>query len=158
MKTNNFNLKMSAPVRGAKRATGVNVAISCLLVFCGLALSACATSQTARDEIIAQRAQARWDAMLAGDFEKAYAYFSPGYRTTTSVTDLEISFRARRVQYTSARYTAHSCEEAVCTVKMAVGYKVVRPVAGLQEWEGTSLIEERWVNSAGSWWYLPEEG
>jgi hypothetical protein len=130
---------------------------SSILALCLLALSACATSPAARDKLIAQRAQARWDALLARDYETAYSYLSPGYRSTTSVTDFEISVRARRVQYISAEYRSHGCEEAVCTVQMMVGYRVVRPVVGLPEWKSTSLVEERWINSDGGWWFLPEK-
>lgn len=119
-------------------------------------LAGCATSQTARDRALQERAQARWDALLAGDFDQAYAFLSPGYRSGISVTDFEIIFRTRKVQYTSAEYREHSCDEAVCTVKVFVGYKIHRPLTGMTEWTSTSLLEERWINSNGNWWYLPE--
>ena len=128
-----------------------------ILALCLLVLSACATSTVSRDELIQERAQARWDALLARDYQTAYSYLSPGYRSTTSATDFEIGVRARRVQYTSAEYKSHSCEEAVCTVRMVVGYRVVRPVQGLPEWKSTSPVEERWINSDGGWWFLPEK-
>jgi len=120
-------------------------------------LAACASSPATRDKVIQERAQARWDALLARDYATAYQYLSPGYRSTTSVTDFEIDVRARRVQYLSAEYKAHICEEAVCTVQMSVGYKVLRPVAGLPEWKSASLVEERWIMSDGQWWFLPEK-
>jgi len=128
-----------------------------ILALCLLVLSACATSPASRDKLIQERAQGRWDALLATDYATAYSYLSPGYRSTTPVTDYEIGVRARRVQYTSAEYKSHSCEEAVCTVRMEVGYRVVRPVQGLPEWKSTSLVEERWINSDGGWWFLPEK-
>jgi hypothetical protein len=129
-----------------------------LLPLCLLALAGCATSSptAARDALIQQRAQARWDAILARDYATAYSYMSPGYRSATSITDFEIGIRSRRVQYLSAEYNSHDCQEAVCTVKMMVGYKVVRPVAGLPEWKSGSLLEERWINSDGGWWFVPE--
>jgi len=122
-----------------------------------LALSACATSPAARDKDIQERAEARWEALLARDYATSYAYLSPGYRSTTSVTDFEIGVRARRVQYISAEYKAHSCDETVCMVQMLVGYRVVRPVAGVPEWKSTSLLEERWIYTNGEWWFLPEK-
>ena len=128
-----------------------------ILALCLPLLAACASTPAARDKLIEQRAQARWDALLARDYETAYSYLSPGYRSTTSVTDFEIGVRARRVQYISAEYRSHSCEEAVCTVQIMVGYRVVRPVVGLPEWKSTSLVEERWINSDGGWWFLPEK-
>ena len=139
------------------RQTGRLPVRSSVLVLFFLALSACTTSPEVRDRAIQERAQARWDALLAGDFIAAYQYLSPGYRSTTSATDFEISFRTRRVQYISAEYKSHACEETACTVQMMVGYRVVRPVAGLPEWKSNSLIEERWINSDGKWWFLPEK-
>ena len=126
------------------------------LGLCLLVLAACATSPAARDKAIQERAQARWDALLAKDYATAYEYLSPGYRSATSATDFEIAFRSRRVQYLSAEYQGHDCEESACTVRMKLGYKIVRPVAGLPEWKSDSVVEERWINSAGKWWYLPD--
>ena len=127
------------------------------LALCLLLLSACATSPASRDKLIQERAEGRWNALLVSDYATAYSFLSPGYRSTTSVTDYEIAVRSRRVQYTSAEYKSHSCEEAVCTVRREVGYRVVRPVQGLPEWKSTSLVEERWINSDGGWWFLPEK-
>ena len=126
------------------------------LGLCLLMLAGCATSPAARDKTIQERAQARWDALLARDYTTAYEYLSPGYRSATSATDFEIAFRSRRVQYLSAEYQGHDCEESACTVRMKLGYKIVRPVAGLPEWKSDSVVEERWINSAGKWWYLPD--
>lgn len=123
---------------------------------CLLMLAACAAASVAQDEVIKQRAQARWDALLAGDYPVAYSYASPGYRSSASVTDFEISMRARRVKYVSAEYNGHHCEDALCAVKVRVGYEVVRPVTGLDKWKGTSLVEERWIYSDGNWWYVPQ--
>lgn len=120
-------------------------------------LSACAASAPTRDEVIPERAQARWDALLAGDFGTAYGYLSPGVRSTMSATDFEIAFRLRRIQYLSAEYREHSCGDDVCTVKMIIGYRVVQPLAGVPEWESESAVEERWILSGGEWWYLPEK-
>ena len=124
-----------------------------------LALAGCATtqSQAARDALIQQRAQARWDALLAGDYATAYSFATPGYRSATTETDFEINMRSRRVGYVSAEYKGHSCQEALCSVEIRVGYKVVRPVAGLPEWQSTSVVEERWINSDGQWWFVPEK-
>lgn len=123
-----------------------------------LLLAACATtSGPGRDGLVPERAQARWDALLAGDYATAYAYASPGYRSGTSLTDFEIEERTRRVRYTSAEVKEHACAESLCTVKLFLGYTVVRPVAGVPEWDSGGLVEERWIFSDGNWWFLPEK-
>jgi len=122
-------------------------------------LSACAGSTTKGgpdESSVEYRAQQRWAAMLAGDFDKAYVYYSPGYRSAETMFDLASRARARRVQWTSADYKDHSCQENTCTVKFIIGYKVLKPVPGLDEYEYSSPLEEKWVKTEGQWWYLAE--
>lgn len=129
-----------------------------VLVLVATTLAGCATSQAARDRAIPERAQDRWNALLVGDFERAYSFLSPGYRSSRSVTDYEIDIRTRRVQYTSAEYRGHSCEAAVCIVQMMVGYRIAKPVQGVPEWSSNSIVTERWIELDGAWWFLPESG
>jgi len=123
------------------------------------ALSACAATSTASktDTIIPERSQARWDALLSGDLETAYTYYSPGYRSTMSVVDFGVSVRLRRVTWTSAEYLDHSCDENRCDVKVKIGYKVVKAVPGMDEFHSTNVRNETWVKTDGEWWFLPKK-
>ena len=121
-------------------------------------LSACAgTGSQSVQETIENRAQSRWDALLGGDYASAYSYYSPGYRSSVSVVDFEIGIRTRRVQWVSAEYVDHSCDQSVCTVQFKLGYKVVQPVVGIPVWESFDTIEEKWVKTEDQWWYLPKK-
>lgn len=122
-----------------------------------LVLPGCASKPVTDDQVVAERAQARWDALLAGDLEGAYEYFSPGYRSTVSVIDFAVDLRTRRIGWISAEYLEHNCEGSRCTVKFDLGYRVRRPVPGLDVWNGTDRIEENWIKTKGQWWYLPEK-
>lgn len=121
-----------------------------------LALAACAATGPKTHPVV-ERAQSRWTALLAGDLETAYGYYSPGYRSSTSIVDFGMAMRARRVSYTSAVYKEHSCEETRCTVSFDVGFKVNRPVPGLDVWTSQQVIEDTWIRTDGEWWYLPEK-
>jgi hypothetical protein len=123
----------------------------------GLFLTACATAPGSSGNFVPERAQDRWDALLAGDYETAYAFYSPGYRSTASVFDLAFKIRSQRVQWVSAEYRDHSCNESVCTVNFMVGFKIIKPVKGLKVWENSSPVEEKWVKTEGQWWYLPKQ-
>jgi uncharacterized protein YchJ len=125
-----------------------------LLVF-GCA-SPATTPESTRDSVEV-RAQARWDALLTGDFETAWSYYSPGYRSSTSAVDLGISIKMRRVRWTTAEYQEHECAENACTVKFKVGYTVNQPVPGLKQFDGSNFVDEKWVKTEGQWWYLPEK-
>lgn len=118
-------------------------------------VSACATSKP-KDDPVKERAQARWDALLSKDYDTAYSFYSPGYRSSTSRVDFEIGIRARRVAWVSAEVQKISCEADSCSVETLVGYKVARPVPGLDEWKNKNEVTERWVRTDGQWWYLPD--
>lgn len=121
-----------------------------------LLLAACASTRTVEPDIKV-RAQERWDALLAGDFDTAYSFLSPGYRSSHSRVDFEIGLRSRRIRWTSARVEASTCEADVCSVAVKLGYKVTQPVPGVPVWESSELLSERWVRTDGQWWYLPNK-
>ena len=130
-----------------------------LLLACmisGLFLSACASQAVDPENVISARAQNRWDALLAGDFETAYAFYSPGYRSTMSMIDFAVRIRTQPVRWTSADYQDHSCTETTCTVRFKIGYMVSKPVVGLDKWEDSSILKEKWIKTDGQWWYLPD--
>lgn len=133
-------------------------AATVLVLLLVMLLSACATTSTAEPEdIVRDRAQARWDALLVGDFETAYSYYSPGFRSATSVVDFAIGIRMRKVQYLSAEYQDQSCENNVCTVQFKLGYRVAKPVPGVDNWESEGVVSEQWIKSDGEWWFLPQK-
>ena len=137
-------------------AHGLLLALLGVLIFS--LLSACVTSESRPEkEKIENRAQARWDALLSGDLETAYGYFSPGYRSSVSLIDYGVELRMRRVHWTSATYKEHSCENKTCDVKFLVGYKIVRALPGVPTFESQSTVDERWIQTDGQWWYLPQK-
>ena len=119
-------------------------------------VSACASTPSKGTDIN-QLAQARWDAVLAGDWDTAYGYYSPGYRSSKSRVDFEIAMRLRRVQWTSAEVQESSCTTDTCTVDTKLGFQIASPVPGVSNWKNTTVVAERWVRSDGQWWFVPEE-
>ena len=131
---------------------------SAFILLIVMSLSACATTAPdPSDDVVAQRAQARWDALLSRDYAGAYAFYSPGFRSAVSAVDLEISTRQRRIKWLSAEYIAHFCDENSCKVRFNVGYRVHSPVPGVDTWSGYEIMEDQWIKTGGEWWYLPEE-
>lgn len=135
----------------------VRSVVTVLALLAVILLSACATTSTASPgDLVKERAQARWDALLKGDYATAYSYFSPGYRSATTVVDFEIGMRMRKVQYRAAEFQDYKCEKNVCTVRLKVAYKVARPVPGMADWKSDSAVSEQWIKSDGNWWFLPQ--
>ena len=139
-----------------KNKIAVKPFVTVLVLLAVMLLSACATTPASPEDIVKERAQARWDALLNGDFATAYSYLSPGYRSATTVVDFEIGIRMRKIQYRTAEFQDHSCEKNVCTVRLKVGYKVAKPVPGMADWKSDSMVSEQWIKSDGEWWFLPQ--
>ncbi len=127
-----------------------------LAVLATVLLPACATAPANKDQVVIDRAQERWEAIISGDLEKAYTYYSPGYRSANSLIDFGVEMRTRRVGYTSVEYVEHECGDSRCTVRSLVGYIVIAPIPGMTKYEGKQLIEDTWVKTSGQWWYLPK--
>ena len=125
------------------------------LALCVL-LSACATAPPS-DTVVRERAQAHWNALLAGDFDSAYGYLSPGYRSSHSRVDFEIGVRSRKVRWESAEVQEASCEADVCMVTTLVGYKVRGAVPGVSSWSNRKDVQEKWIRTDGQWWLLPDK-
>lgn len=122
----------------------------------GSLLTACAGTGSTKKNPVEERAQQRWDALLAGDFDTAYSLYSPGYRSANSRVDFEISQRSRKVAILAAIVDGSECDADACTVTSQVQYRVGSPVPGVSKWESSSKVQERWVRTEGKWWYVPE--
>jgi hypothetical protein len=111
-----------------------------------LPLAACAVLQGKPEEVVAQRAQERWDDLVKGDFKAAYQFLSPGSRSVQSEDDYVKGLR--RDFWKSAQVKKVTCEgEDRCDVEMAIGY----------EFHGMHVntpLHEKWIREGSEWWYL----
>lgn len=125
---------------------------STLLIFV-FALAGCAVSPTgdvsspeARAEALKTKVSARWEALIKGDYDAAYAYLSPASR---SETPLDV-YRNKMtlVRYRDAKVNAVECEPEVCKVSLTITYDY-KKFKGVQ-----TPQEERWVVENGQLWYV----
>ncbi len=99
------------------------------------------------EEIVRLRAEARWKALIARDFETAYNFATPAYR---SAIDLA-GFKARQgsaVSWNSAQVVKVSCQESLCEATIKVGFKAVQ--RGYPDMD--TEFPERWVLEENRWW------
>ena len=118
-------------------------------------LSACAATGPAKHPVV-ERAEARWEALVAGELETAYGFYSPGYRSAHSLIDFAVEMRTRRVGWTSSEYLGHSCEENRCKVRFKLGFRVRGALPGVPVISSFQQVEDTWIRTRGQWWYLPE--
>ena len=110
-------------------------------------LTACAATTTAKtnEEVVAERAQAKWTAIVAGDYQAAYQYMSPSSRTVISEQAYRNSMKPGF--HKGAKVVGVKCESAdICEVRLEIEYEYAgsRVKAGLPE---------KWIKQDGNWWY-----
>ena len=139
------------------RTNGLRTVAVFLLAFSVLAFAGCAGMQSSSEKQMVDRAQALCDAIVSGKLETAYGYYAPGDRSGTSMVDFAIEVSQRRVNYTSAEYVSHQCEEDRCAVSFRVGFRVLAAVPGMKVFDSSQVIEDTWIRTDGNWWYLPKK-
>ncbi len=122
--------------------------LSALLVV----LTACAPAPTP-EEIVAERAQARWNALVSIDFEGSYDFRTPGYRAETTRTEHVVGLSRRKITWISADVLAVDCEPDRCEVEALVGYRADGAPGALSGLENERPVREIWVRIDDQWWY-----
>jgi len=132
-----------------------------LAVLCSvLLLSACAATDKQADsaaDSIEDRANGRWAALFSNDVEAAYAYLTPGYRSSVSLQQYERALALQQLKWTSAKYVSSKCEETTCEVKLLVGFTVYGALPGVKSYSGTQHVDESWVLVEGNWYIVPPQ-
>ena len=121
---------------------------ACVLSF---ALVGCASLRPAPEETVRKLATQRWQALLAGKFDQAYEFATPGFRKLRSVDFYRTNRSAVPVKWVSAEVMRVDCESARCKVTVKV---ISEPrVPGFRKLPSLeSGIEEIWVQEDGQWW------
>jgi hypothetical protein len=111
-------------------------------------LAGCAgapVSEGPPEKIVGESAQARWNALIAGDVSAAYAYLSPASKQTYSLELYRNSIRPGFWQKVVVKEV--KCEPEVCEVSLEVSYR----------FRGTPIttpLKETWIRSGGTWGYV----
>jgi hypothetical protein len=119
-----------------------------------LLVSACATS-TLKTSIIEERATTRWEKLLSGDFDGAYEYLSPGFRSSVSSIQYQRSILLKRVRWTDAEFKRSECTETSCDVMILLSFNVSGALPGVKSYDGKKDIVEKWVLVDGMWYLVP---
>lgn len=142
---------------------GNRMAISMAGLACVIALSltGCATLQPEDSEqwrasqrpVLKTQAEARWDALIKGDIEKAYLFTTPDYRAVVSLQQYKGKY-GRVVDWRMANVVNVSYDDlTVATVSVEVSYRVSLPGTGGELIETQKAISEKWIYKDRKWWY-----
>jgi len=122
------------------------------------ALTACASlGGNKPEEQVRLRANGRWQALVAGDFPRAYTYNTAAFRAVVTPEAFRTRFGSA-VTWVGAEATEVNCTEpAKCIAKVRIDFK---PILGGRPGEKISTYyDETWLLEEGKWWiFLPIKG
>ncbi|PID49952.1 MAG: hypothetical protein CR991_03900 [Proteobacteria bacterium] len=123
-----------------------------LMAACCCLLSACGSGEAA----VQKAAQQRWDALIAGDFHRAYQFYSEAYQETVSLD----SFR-KQIQgvgfWKKAQVQKVHCGDSSNLCKTEVEVTVAMKMRGLPKPVETSdVVREVWIKDGffSDWRYV----
>jgi hypothetical protein len=125
-----------------------------LVLMTCVGLAGCAAVAPVKPEtLVAERAQAYWGAVIAGRWDVAYEFTTPGYRSEVDA----FGFRKRHdtfIKYKQAEVLSVECEnEELCKAKVRIDLAIAdTPV--VQRFD--HVVEERWLRERGSWYRYVE--
>ena len=90
-----------------------------LVAAAALGVAGCAFQSKAPEQDVQERAQARWDALVKRDFERAWTYTDPAFRARVPQADYKARFGAGGA-WKEAKVTSVTCEPERCLVRVRV--------------------------------------
>lgn len=127
--------------------TGVKVRSRLSWLALAAVLAGCAAiGPQSPEQVVKERAQARWDALLKSDFHAAYEYLSPGSRSVQS----EASYvgELRKGFWKSAKVDKVECRnDKACSADVTIEYE-------FQGQRTRTPLRESWVREGSQWWYV----
>lgn len=131
----------------------INVSIVLGLI---LLLAGC-KAPPAPEDIVAERAQARWDALVARDFDAAYNYHSPGFRAQTPASSFAALMLSRPIRWDDAEVLSVECAEDTCTVTVSITYTAVGAPGVLADIQNERPLSETWLKLDKDWWFSAQD-
>jgi hypothetical protein len=100
----------------------------------------------ARAQFVERRVTARWDALIKGDVDRAYAYMSAASRETMPLERYKELTRNRNFRSIAIDHVV--CDSDACKVQLRLTYDR-QPIKGI-----ITPVEETWVFDHGQAWYV----
>ena len=116
-------------------------------------LAGCASLQPkTTEDVVRQRAEERWAALIDAQFPKAWQYTQPGFRAVVKPQDYKNRFGDALV-WKSAIVHSVDCEAERCKVRVRVTSDNMVPNFRARLPEITSYVDELWLRDEGQWWF-----
>lgn len=106
---------------------------------------------------VEERAQVRWDLLIAKQAARAWDLLSPGVRAASKREEYAAAFTHRPVSWLAAKVAGKKCDADSCTLQVEVRYKAEIPQSSAGPIESTAYLQERWIRVDGAWYLVPEK-
>ncbi len=119
----------------------------------GLALMMAVSAVGAAEDLegLRVRAEERWQALIASDFNKAYEFETPAYRALYNIQQFRAKY-GNGLRWQSAKVAKMDLQSpGVAIVKLSVGYSF--HVSGQGMMDNKGLVTETWLFVDGQWWH-----
>lgn len=147
------------------------------LLLAGLLITACATAQqapapqadntprwapeqvappqlpkitTPEQMAVRDRANSRWQTLMAGDYAKAYTFTTPTFRKNTTEAAYLEQFEKKPQWHGAEVLTVTCATPASCVAKVRIVVKIALPRTKLDRI--TTHSDEKWLLEDGQWW------
>jgi hypothetical protein len=112
-------------------------------------------ASTSEEQLVRERAEERWRALVEGDFQHAYGFESPAYRALTPYASFRAQFGGAAV-WKGAQVSSVTMREGgdAASVVMTIDYLAVLPSG--ETYPGRRGMKEEWIKSAGDWWIVTQ--
>ena len=101
-----------------------------------------------KEAVVAERATARWQALIKRDYNGAYAYFSPSSREATTLSNFQTRIAA--IEYRAVSIDKVECVAEVCKVKLTLTYDYPPgKIKGV-----VTPLDESWIIDQGQAWFV----
>jgi hypothetical protein len=110
--------------------------------------------EKAPEEVVREKAAARWEAVLGKDYDAAYSFLSPGFRSRETAEKYRGRFVEGKAEWKQAEVVGVTCEEESCVVMVDAKY-LFAGVPPFPPMEVETQEEEQWVFTQGEWWHVP---
>lgn len=131
-----------------------------LVLIAAIFFSACSMLPTKTDaEIVESRSALRMEALKKLDFEKAYTYMSPGYRSINDLNKFKLE-NVGAVNLLEFNVLSAECAENICHVLVSGDYKITMVGSGFSTKKPLIIdrvSKETWIRTGGKWWFAKSE-
>lgn len=104
------------------------------------------------DQAVRDRVKARWDALIAGDYEKSYAMKAPQYREKRTLDEYKTEFGGFIMWHSAAVENVVFESPESADVRVAVNATMFPPSGG-PDIETVTYLDEQWSLIDGQWWH-----